>query len=173
MNKKIEYSSFFPKQKTFWGGNCLFRVAEDHFLYTELTAYREEYKRFFFADIIAIKFIKQRDWTFIIAIAVLCMTSVMFVMLGVVDGDYYTGGIVMFLIGIAPLIIALYCLWAGFPVETIIKTAYSSDRVMFGRIKQAEKNLQKMVEYLEEVQNVQLDEAALVEMDATEKVFKV
>ena len=173
MDKKIEYSSFFSKQKTFWGGNSLFRVAEDHFLYTELTAYQEEYKRFFFADIIAIKFIKQRDWILLIAIALLAMTIVMFTMIGVVDGDYYTGGIVLFFVGIAPLLIALYCLWTGGPVKTLIKTTYSSDRVLFGRIKRAEKNLQKMIEYLEAAQNVQLDDAALVNLDEAEKVFKV
>ncbi len=173
MDKKIKYKKFFSSQKNFLGGNSLFRVADDHFLYTELEAYKETYKRFFFADIKAIKIIKRRDWTFIICIAVLCMTMMMSVMIGVVDGDYETAWVVLAIVGIAPVVIAIYCFWAGSPVETVIKTSYSSNSVLLGRQRRTAKNLEKMTSYMAAAENIPLDDVELSRLDATEKVFRI
>ncbi|MCF6176038.1 MAG: hypothetical protein L3J71_09760 [Victivallaceae bacterium] len=173
MDKKIEYKSFFQKQKSFFGENSLFRVADDHFLYTESDGYKEDYKRFFFADIQAVKMIKRRDWTFIISIFVLFMVLVMFIMVVAVDGDYETGGVILIIIAIAPLVIAVYCLLVGCPVESIIKTAYGTDKVILGRRRRAEKNLHKMITYLEAAQNAPLDDAELYRLDEIEKVFRI
>jgi len=173
MDKKIKYRKFFSSQKNFLGGNSLFRVADDHFLYTELEAYKESYKRFFFADIKAIKVIKQRDWTFVVCIVVLCMTVAMFVATGVVGGNYETAGVVLAIVGIAPVLIAIYCFWAGSPVETVIKTSYSSNSVLLGRQRRTAKNLKKMTTYIAAAENIPLDDAELSRLDTIEKVFRI
>ena len=168
-NRKMGYKKLFRSHVNFLGGKSIIRVTDDHFLYAESNGYSEDYKRFFFADIQAIKMVKKRDWGFVVILVILALTLA----LNFTIAEGLEASVVFIVIITVFAVIAVMGLFFGPPVKAIIKTAYSSDTIMFGRVRRAEKNLRKMTAYLEGAQNIQLDEAAHVSMDAAEKVFKV
>jgi hypothetical protein len=168
-NTKNNYKKLFSANVNFLGGNSVMRATDDHFLYCESNGYSEEYKRFFYSDIQAIKMVKKRDWAFILNLFFLA--CVVFITVFLADS---TGALFVFGSIIAVLVVvALYCLIAGNPVEVKFITTYSSDRIILGRVWRTAKNLRKITAYLENAQNSLIDDANIIRLEEEEKIFKV
>lgn len=168
-NKKTAYKSLFQSQVNFLGGIASVQAADDHFIYTISSGYSENYKRFFFADIQAIKMVKKRNWGLILTVI-----STILIIINMVTFDL--GFNMTIFVGIIMTVLVVFAtiyLFVGAPVEAVIKTAYSRERIKFGRFRRAEKNLRKITTCLDAVQNIQLDEAERVTLEEAEKVFKV
>lgn len=171
MNRNIttEYKKLFRSTVNFWGGSMIVRAAEDHFLCCESNGYSEEYRRFFFADIRAIKMVKKRDWGLILSLLLFVIITGFTIAF---SSDKVNLTLWGSMITVMTVIVA-YCFIAGNPIEVKIITAYSNDTIKIGRQRRTKKHLRKMIAYLERAHNIQLDATELARLDEAEQLFKV
>lgn len=161
--KKIYRSSVGSERSTLF-------AAEDHFLVATIKGYyNEEYYRFFFSDIVALK-IRIDRWanTMLVVLIILDVLFAAGMLINEPAVQWISGGIFLVL-----FLAILYVIFYGPQAKLVFRTATTEKDFPMGRQKKILKLLKKLRPYIEKAQG-EFDPTSLrEELAENEKTYKV
>ena len=166
--EKTDYKAIYENRYTF-GGNTIY-AADDYFLIANRTAYTEEYSRFFYKDIIALKVFIGK-WPHAMLIVLIILSAIFLTITLLLDemaGEVIFGIICGFFV-LASVWVAIY----GPYVRMVFKTATTEKEFFIGRQRKVMKMLAKLRPYIEKAQGSYDYRALLEETNEEEKTYKV
>ena len=153
--KKISFCcGLVSSVKIFEGG--------DHFLFAVSGGYTEDYFRFFFSDIQAVKLIEKQYFGVYISIAA-AITGILLILSLVIDS--------MFLLGVSVILLLLILIyvWRGSGTKIALMTALGDKDYIFCRKRKALKMYKRMCDIVNESQGVTEPAEVVAEMIETER----
>jgi len=168
--EKIDYKKLY---KVNYGSerSAIF-AADDHFLISTVKGhYNEEYYRFFYSDLLALK-VRIARWSHAILITLLsiltlgCLTACLFINTEIVWAWLLAAFIVF-------LVITVYVIIYGPHVRLAFKTVTTEKDFSMGRKRKVMKMLAKLRPYIEKAQGSYDYRLLLEETNAEEKIYKV
>ena len=171
---KTDYKRLYKVQSGSFGigveRSAIF-AAEDHFLLSTGKTYNEEYYRFFYSDLLALK-VRIPRWSHAILLTLLAIISLVFFTVALLMDDVGIRWIFMTICIIFSAITA-YVAMCGPHVKLAFKTVTTEKDFPMGRKKKVMKMLAKLRPYIEKAQGSYDYRLLLEETNAEEKEYKV